>query len=133
MQTLILFVITMVVFLGLDVIGIKNIIRPVFDRHIGDLLSDDPRMLPAGLFYTFYIMGLLYFVSLPALRENAPLQALMGGALLGAMCYGTYEFTSYAVMPRWSMEQVVVDCLWGTVLTGVSAWVGVAALSGKLA
>ena len=62
---------------------------------------------------------------MPALKADAPLQALFAGALLGAMAYGTYEFTNYATLTRWSLQMVAVDVAWGAVLTGVSAWVGV--------
>jgi len=51
--------------------------------------------------------------------------ALIGGALLGLLAYGTYEFTNYATLRDWSAQQVAVDTIWGGVLTGVSAWAGV--------
>lgn len=126
MQTAILYIATLVIFLAVDVVGIKLLIRPVFERHIGDLLADQFRLGPAAAFYAFYIMGLLYFVSLPALRQAAPGQALFGGVLLGLMCYGTYEFTSLTVMRDWSWQQVIADTLWGGFLTGLSAWAGLA-------
>lgn len=125
MKILILYVSTLVVFLAVDVVGIRTLIRPIFERHIGELLADPFRLGPAAAFYCFYIVGVLYFVSIPALREGAPVQALLGGALLGLMCYGTYEFTSLAIMRDWSWNQVIVDTLWGGFLTGMSAWAGV--------
>lgn len=125
MKILILYVSTLVVFLAVDVVGIRTLIRPIFERHIGELLADPFRLGPAAAFYSFYIVGVLYFVSIPALREGAPVQALLGGALLGLMCYGTYEFTSLAIMRDWSWNQVIVDTLWGGFLTGMSAWAGV--------
>ena len=128
-----LYSVTLVVFLGLDMIGIRYLVYPVFARHVGDLLASPMRLLPAAIFYLFYVAGVLWFVSLPALKDSAPLQALLWGALLGAMCYGTNEFTNYATLGRWSLEQVVVDGLWGTFLTGFAAWAGVAALTGRLA
>lgn len=132
MQPLWLYLITATVFLGLDAIGIRWLIRPVFETHVGDLLASPLRLGPAAVFYLFYVAGLLWFVSWPALRAGAPLQALLGGMLLGALCYGTYEFTNYATLQRWSLAQVAIDLAWGTVLTGFAAWAGVAALSGKL-
>ena len=125
MQMIVLYISSLVIFLAVDVVGIKFLIRPVFERHIGDLLADPFRLGPAAGFYAFYIVGLLYFVSIPALREGAPLQALLGGVLLGLMCYGTYEFTSLAIMRDWSWAQVVTDTLWGGALTGFAAWAGV--------
>lgn len=125
MQLVILYIATVVVFLGLDAVGLKNLIRPVFERYIGDLLVDGFRLVPALVFYLFYIGGLLYFVSWPALKSGAPLQALLGGALFGALTYGTYEFTNYATLKAWSPQMVAVDLTWGIFLTGVSAWAGV--------
>lgn len=131
-QVLTLYAITAVMFLGLDMIGINFLVRPVFERHVGDLLATPLRLGPAALFYLFYVAGVLWFVSIPALKESAPLHALLGGMLLGFLCYGTYEMTNYATLQAWSLRQVAVDLAWGTVLTGVSAWAGVAILAGKI-
>ena len=133
MQVTWLYLVTAAVFFGLDMIGIRFIIRPVFERHIGDLLASPLRLGPSAVFYLFYIAGILWFVSLPALKNGAPLQALSGGMLLGALCYGTYEFTNYATLQRWSLSQVVTDLSWGIALTGISAWAGVAVMAGKAA
>ena len=51
---------------------------------------------------------------------------LLPAAVIGAMAYGTYEFTSYAIMKDWHWQMVMTDTIWGTVLTGLSAWAGVA-------
>lgn len=133
LQTGLLYLATAGVFLGLDMLGIRYLIRPVFERHVGHLLADPLRLGPAAVFYLAYVAGLLWFVSLPALREGAPLQALIGGAILGFIAYGTYEMTNYATLSDWSLQQVMVDGLWGIALTGFSAWAGVALLTGKLA
>jgi uncharacterized membrane protein len=67
----------------------------------------------------------LWFVSVPALRANDPVAALINGALLGLFAYGTYELTNYVTLRDWSLEQVLADTVWGAVLTGLSAWAGV--------
>jgi uncharacterized membrane protein len=123
---LILYAITAVVFLALDAVMLGFVMRPLFDRHIGHLLLTDIRYGAAAAFYLAYVGGLLWLVSLPALREGTNLQALIGGMVIGAMAYGTYEFTSYAIMRDWHPAMVVTDLVWGTVLTGFSAWAGVA-------
>jgi uncharacterized membrane protein len=122
---IILYVSTALVFLVLDAIMLTRVIKPAFETHIGPLLAEPIRIGPAAVFYLFYVGGLLYFVSLPALREDNAVQALLGGALLGAMAYGTYEFTNYATLKDWHWQMVALDLTWGTVLTGVSAWAGV--------
>lgn len=126
MSIFILYITTLIVFLVIDAIGITQIIRPVFERHVGPLLAEPFRVGPAAAFYAAYIGGVLYFVSVPALAAGRPAQALIAGALIGLMCYGTYEFTNYATLRDWSMQQVVLDTVWGGVLTGFSAWAGVA-------
>lgn len=128
-----LYLITAACFLVTDIVGIRLLIRPVFERHVGHLLADPMRLAPAAVFYLAYVAGMMWFVSIPALKAGAPLQALFGGMVLGLLCYGTYEMTNYATLRDWSVQQVVIDGLWGIALTGFAAWVGVAALSGKLA
>ncbi|PZX13340.1 DUF2177 family protein [Celeribacter halophilus] len=125
MKILILYAVTAIIFFTVDAIGLRVLIKPVFERHIEHLFVDPFRGLPAALFYMGYVAGLLWFVSVPAYRSGDPMAALVGGVLLGLMAYGTYEFTNYATLRDWSMEQVVVDTLWGGVLTGLSAWAGV--------
>lgn len=125
MQLIVLYTSTLVVFLLLDAVMLTRVLRPFFETYVSNLLATDLRIVPAVVFYLFYIAGVLYFVSLPALREGAPFSALIGGALLGAMAYGTYEFTNYATLEGWHWRMVAVDLTWGTVLTAVSAWAGV--------
>ncbi len=125
MQLIILYISTAFIFLALDALMLTRVIKPVFATHIGPLLAEPIRFGPAVAFYLFYIGGLLYFVSLPALREDNAVQALLAGALIGAMAYGTYEFTNFATLKDWHWQMVALDLTWGTVLTGVSAWAGV--------
>ncbi|WP_151719813.1 DUF2177 family protein [Gemmobacter serpentinus] len=131
-QVVFLYAVTSSVFLVFDSLGIRYLIRPIFETHIGHLLAAPLRLGAAVAFYLLYVAGVMVFVSWPALKSGAPLQALLLGALLGAMCYGTYEMTNYATLADWSWQQVVVDGLWGTFLTGFAAWAGVAAVSGRL-
>lgn len=124
MQIAILYSATVVIFLGLDAVMLKLHMQPLFQRHLGDALLDSPRFGPAAVFYAAYIAGVLYLVSYPALRSGTAL--VVPAAIIGAMAYGTYEFTSYAIMKDWSPVMVATDVIWGTVLTAVSAWGGVA-------
>ena len=125
MQTLTLYVTTAAVFLILDAVMLTLFMKPLFSRHIGGLMLADIRIVPAAAFYAAYVAGLLYLVSIPALRDGAPV--LLPAAIIGAMAYGTYEFTSYAIMKDWHWSMVAADVTWGAVLTAVSAWAGVAA------
>ncbi len=125
MTSVTLYFSTAIIFLVLDVVALKRFLRPLFEAHVGDLLLAQPRMGAAAMFYLFYIGGILWFASLPALQEGMPAKALINGAILGALAYGTYEITNYATLRPWNVQQVIVDGLWGTFLTGISAWGGV--------
>lgn len=125
MQIIILYGVTALVFLVVDAVMLTRVMGPLFESHLGDQLRESPRLGAAAVFYLFYVVGVLVFVSLPALRADAPVNALLMGALLGAVAYGTYEFTSFAVMKNWHWHMVLADTAWGAVLTGGSAWVGV--------
>jgi len=125
MKVMTLYASTAIIFLLIDLIGLRFLVKPVFDRHISHLFADPFRMGPAVTFYLGYVAGILWFVSTPALRSSTPIDALIGGALLGFLAYGTYELTNHAILRDWSYEQVIVDTLWGGALTGLAAWFGV--------
>ena len=125
MQVLTLYATTAAIFLILDAIMLNMMMAPLFRQHLGEAILDTPRIAPAALFYLFYVAGLLILVSYPAYQNGDILRALWQGALIGAMAYGTYEFTNYATLKDWHPSMVITDGLWGTVLTAVSAAGGV--------
>lgn len=125
MQTVILYLSTAVVFLGLDAVMLKTVMRPLFEQHISLFLRDDLNIAPAAIFYLFYVAGVLFFVSAPALAAGSAAQSLLPAALLGAMAYGTYEFTNFATLKGWHWTMVTTDVVWGAVLTAISAYAGV--------
>lgn len=124
MQIVILYLSTAAVFLILDAIMLTAFMKPLFSTHIGPLMLTDIRVVPAALFYAAYVAGVVWLVSLPALTTGAAV--LLPAAIIGAMAYGTYEFTSYAIMRDWHWSMVAADVTWGAVLTALSAWAGVA-------
>lgn len=124
MTLAILYLSTVCVFLILDAIMLTLVLKPLFARHIGPMMADPIRLAPAALFYLAYIAGLIWLVSLPALQTGAPV--LLPAAVIGAMAYGTYEFTNYATLKGWHPSMVAVDLVWGSLLTAVSAWAGLA-------
>ena len=123
MQLASLYLSTAAIFLVLDALMLRFHMAPLFQRYIGPMMLENIRVAPAALFYMAYVAGLLYLVSVPALKAGAPV--LIPAAVLGFMAYGTYEFTSYAIMKDWSPRMVMTDVIWGTCLTAVSAWGGV--------
>ncbi len=126
MTLLLLYLFTFALFLALDFIGLSYLVSPVFRREIGHLMLENFRVLPAFAFYAFFMVVLLWFVSWPAMVGDKSLLWVLGnGALIGALAYGTYEFTNLAILKDWSWQMVWLDALWGTALTAVAATGGV--------
>ena len=112
-----LYVISAVLFLIIDAIMLTMVMKPLFTRQIGDVMRNSPMLGPAAAFYLAYVAGLVFLVSVPAVRDAAPGRAALHGAIVGAMAYGTYEFTSMSIMKNWSWAMVATDTLWGAALT----------------
>ena len=122
MQTaLIAYISAALVFFGLDFVWLSRVAIGFYRSQIGETLRDRPNMLAAGLFYLFYIAGIVYFAVLPGLQKDSLAVACLNGALLGLIAYGTYDMTNLATLKNWSLTVSIVDMLWGTVLTALSA------------
>lgn len=118
------YAVTLIAFFAIDFVGLKILMYPLFQRHIGEILRAEVQVAVAGSFYCLYVVGLMYFAVLPAVRaENLGL-ALGNGALLGLVAYGTYEFSNMATLKGWAWQMVVTDTLWGMALTATSAAIG---------
>ncbi|WP_306090261.1 DUF2177 family protein [Qipengyuania flava] len=108
------------VFGALDAVWLSwagpNFYRP----RLGDILADSFRMIPALVFYAAYIAAIVWFAVRPGLSLGIGAAAL-NGALLGAICYATYDLTNQATMRTWSTTVTVADIAWGAFATAVAA------------
>ena len=127
MSLIVLVLVTGAIFLAADAVMLPKVVKPLFERHLGNAILRSPRLAPAVLFYVLYLAGMIWFAGWPALQESAPAMALLNGALLGLVAYGTYELVSWTVMRDWHPSMVAVDMAWGTALTAGSVWGGVMA------
>ena len=104
---------------------IKNIILPIFERNLGNIMLESPRLLIALLFYLFYVAGILYLSAAPYLKGNTTLnEAVISAFIIGLLAYGTYGITNYATLRGWTLQMLAVDTLWGGVLTATSLFIG---------
>jgi uncharacterized membrane protein len=121
MTQIVLYLSTAAIFLVLDAVVLTAVMKPLFERHLGDMLLQEIRLVPAVLFYLFYIFALQWLVTAPAVETGPSWRLALNAALFGAVAYGTYEFTNWATLRSWSGEMVAVDFSWGIVLTTLSA------------
>ena len=113
-----------VAFLVIDIAWISLFLRDVYEAQVGSMMRPSASVLAAALFYVGYIGAILYLAVRPALAEKRIATAVLHGAALGAIAYGTYTLTNYAIFAQWSVLLVVSDIGWGTFLTAISAAAG---------
>jgi uncharacterized membrane protein len=113
-----------VVFFALDMLWLSVIAIGFYRGEIGPLLLEQFNLAPAGIFYLFYVAGIVGFAIVPALNAQSWIWALLAGVALGLIAYGTYDMSNLATLRGWSARLSIVDMLWGGTLTGVSALAG---------
>jgi uncharacterized membrane protein len=116
-----LWAIAAVIFLALDMLWLLWLGRGFYVDEIGALLRETPSLAAAGAFYVLYVAGLVFFVIKPAFMAGSISQALIHGALLGLLAYGTYDLTNLAVLKGFTMKIAIIDMAWGSLLTGMTA------------
>lgn len=123
-----LYLITLVAFLGIDSIWLGLVAPAFYQSQIGYIMTENPNLAAAGLFYLLFIFGMMVFIVEPGVREGTLVQAVSRGALFGLVTYATYDLTNLATLEGWPLLVTVVDLAWGTILcaavTLVSVWVG---------
>ncbi|MFM2307380.1 MAG: hypothetical protein RLZZ367_2049 [Bacteroidota bacterium] len=113
-----IYLIATVAFFAIDMLWLGLIARNFYRDKLGFIFTGDVRWPAAIVFYLLYIGGILYFAVNPALEAASVQKALINGALFGLMCYATYDLTNMATIQQWPLVVVVVDIIWGIVLTG---------------
>lgn len=128
LQWILLWVVAAVLFLVIDMVWLLWLGRSIYVSEIGEILRQPPNFSAAAAFYVLYVSGLMIMVIWPAVQAQSVSQALIRGAILGLIAYGTYDLTNLAVMKGFTTRIAIIDMIWGTVLTAsVSALtVGVA-------
>jgi uncharacterized membrane protein len=120
--------VTAVVFLVIDAIWLGLVATSFYARALGDLMLDQPKLGIAALFYIGYTFAIVLLASAPAAKSGSLSQAVLYGAVFGLAAYGTYDITNMATLKNWPVTMSIVDMIWGTVLTAVSATAGYATL-----
>lgn len=105
----------------IDAIWLSVVANKFYKDQLGPLLLEKPNMVAAVLFYVIFVVGIVVFAVLPAVAAGDWKVALGYGALLGLVAYATYDLTNLATLKGFPVKIVIVDLIWGTVLTGTVA------------
>ena len=119
---------TFIVLLVIDMLWLGVVAKNMYQEAMGDLMSPQPRLAFAAVFYLLYPIGLLIFAILPGIDAQSVTRAAVLGALFGLFCYSTYDLTNLAVVRNWPLALSFIDIAWGTLVSGVAAAAGALAL-----
>ncbi len=115
---------TLAVFFAVDMLWLGVISREFYKKQLGFLMAPDINWYAALIFYFLFIFGVLVFVVLPGLQENALPMMLVKAALFGLITYATYDLTNLATVKDWPLIITIIDLIWGMVLTTIVSLAG---------
>ena len=121
MTSLTAYVVSLIVFLGVDFVWLSTMGVALYRATLGDLLAPSVRLPPAIVFYLAYPVGIVVFAVMPALAADSWVRGALLGALLGALAYATYDLTNFATLRVWSLQITILDIAYGAVATGAAA------------
>lgn len=116
---LISYVLTFIVFLMIDLLWLGIIAKNLYQKYLGDFLSDTVNWTAAFVFYFIYVAGISIFAIYPAVQKDSVFNALLMGALFGIFTYATYDLTNLATLKGWPLPIVFIDILWGAILSAL--------------
>lgn len=119
-----LYLATLVVFFAVDMFWLGVVSRAFYKKHLGFIMAPEINWYAALIFYFLFIFGILVFVVLPGIKENAWPMMLVRAALFGLITYATYDLTNLATVKDWPLIITIVDLAWGMVLSSVVSLAG---------
>ena len=119
-----LYIITLVAFLAIDLVWLNFIAKDLYRKEIGQLLLKSPNLLPALLFYLLFVLAILVLIVVPGIKEGNLIKTLLLAALFGLTTYATYDLTNLATLNGWSVKMTIVDLIWGTSISTITALIG---------
>lgn len=113
------FILTFLVFLLVDMAWLGFIAKNLYQKYLGNFLTDNVNWTAAIIFYLLFVVGVSIFVIYPAVNKDSVWTAIILGALFGFFTYATYDLTNLATLKGWPLTIVFIDIAWGSVLTSI--------------
>ncbi len=124
MHILLSYIAAAVAFVVLDMLWLGLVAKNFYHQKLGHLMASNYVWGAVVAFYLIYIAGIMYFAVVPAMKEEMWQKALLNGALIGALCYATYDFTNWATLKDWPWQVTMADVAWGAFITAAVSVVG---------
>ena len=123
-RIVLLFVLTLLVFLIVDLLWLGVVARDFYNRQLAAFFAERVNWPAALIFYFLFVFGVMIFVIMPAVKSQSLIFAMGYGVLFGLVTYGTYDLTNLATLRDWPLKLVIVDLCWGMILSGIVASTG---------
>ena len=120
MSYLTAYIVSLVVFVGVDFVWLSAMGAALYRSTLGELLAPSVRLAPAAVFYLAYPVGIVFLAVVPALAADSWMRGAALGALFGALAYATYDLTNFATLRTWSLQITVLDIAYGTIATAAA-------------
>lgn len=130
MPLFISYLISLISLIALDVLRLGVIMKKTISWLLWPLMREQFLVRPALAFYCLYVVAILVFAVMPAVKANSWSMAMMYGAFLWFTAYMTYDLTNWATLKDWPAGFVAMDIAWGTVVTMVVAVIGYRVMKG---
>lgn len=117
-QKIIAYIIALIIFTALEALWLSQAAPHIY-ASVSPLMSAQPNLLGALLFFLAYPIGILYFTVYPNIGNIS--RIFGNAAILGALCYGTYSLTNLATLAGWTVTISLFDIGWGMILTALTA------------
>ncbi len=114
-----MYIIALIVFLIVDGLWLGLIAKDMYNKELGFLLKESPNWIAAGIFYLFFIVGIVFFVVNPAIEKESLRYLLIAAVLFGTLTYATYDLTNLATINNWPLKVTIIDIIWGGFLTTI--------------
>jgi len=98
--------------------------KNIYQKYLGGFLTDNVNWTAAFIFYFIYVVGISIFAIYPSVNKGLVYQAILMGALFGFFTYATYDLTNLATLKGWPLSIVIIDIIWGSVLSALVSFSG---------
>ena len=116
---LISYLLTFIVFLMIDMLWLGVLAKNIYQKYLGSFLTDNVNWTAAIIFYMIFVVGISIFSIYPAVNKGSVYHAILMGALFGFFTYATYDLTNLATLKGWPLPIVIIDIIWGSVLSAL--------------
>jgi len=115
---------TVPVFFLVDMLWLGVLAKGFYRRQLANFLGEGFNWTAAIIFYLLFIVGIIIFAVWPGVEKNSLIRTIVFAALFGFFTYATYDLSNLATLKGWPITVVIVDIIWGVVISTITAIVG---------